>query len=83
VGCHFSVVLARNRVRRLFRTFFKHASTFNKVLSIGHRAPPCEAVTTYVIIQDAARIPDHGLLIFPFASALIEPAAINRRRFST
>jgi hypothetical protein len=37
VDGHFSVVLAGNGVGRRFGTFFKHASTFNKVFGFGHR----------------------------------------------
>ena len=33
---HFSVMPARNGVGRPFGTFFKHASTFNKVFGVGH-----------------------------------------------
>ena len=40
MGGHFSVVLAGNGVGRPFGTFFKHASTFDKVFGAGHGAPP-------------------------------------------
>jgi len=33
---HFSVMPARNGVGRPFGTFFKHASTFDKVFGVGH-----------------------------------------------
>jgi hypothetical protein len=43
VGGHFSVVLAGNWVACLVGTFFKHASTFDKVFfGIRHRKSPSE-----------------------------------------
>src|SRR5207247_11232900 len=41
VSGHLSVMLSGNWVTRPFRTFFKHASAFNKVLGCGQLAPPC------------------------------------------
>src|SRR6266403_4814291 len=41
MGRHFFVVLAGNGVGGPFRTLFKHASTLDKVFSVGHWAPPC------------------------------------------
>ena len=41
VSGHFSVMLPGNWVGCPFGTFFKHASAFNKVLGVGHWAPPC------------------------------------------
>ena len=45
MGCHFSVVLAGNWVARLVGTFFKHASTLDKIFGIGHRTTPGETNT--------------------------------------
>ena len=60
---HFSVVLAGNWIRGTFGTFFKHASTLDKVSGIGHREPPCEAVVLNVLLKMLARMSEHGLLI--------------------
>src|SRR5947207_1945518 len=60
-------MLARNRIRRPFGTFFKHASTFNKILSIGHWAPRCSVHLPKCIVEVLSGKPEHGLLIPSFA----------------
>jgi hypothetical protein len=53
MGRHFSVVLAGNGVARLVGTFFKHASTLDKVSGIGRRAnlPAKPPLPIYILLK--------------------------------
>jgi hypothetical protein len=62
VGRHSSVVLAGNGIARLVSTFFKHASTLDKVFGVGHRTPPSETVP-HLVFEVLFRTPEHGLLM--------------------
>jgi hypothetical protein len=63
VGCHFSVVLAGNRVARLVGTLCKRTSALD-IFGIGHRASPSETTPqTQIVFGMLCRTSEHGFLM--------------------
>src|SRR2546427_11066172 len=70
---------ARNGIQSPFGKFFKHASTFNKILSIGHWAPRCSVPLPKCIVKVLSGKPEHGLLIPSFAKRSASPNGFSSR----
>ena len=74
MGGHLAVVLPGNRVGRRFGTFFEHAGTFNKFVSICHGHLATEAIYPNIGSEVCARTSGHELLIIGW-----RPAGILQR----
>ena len=59
---HSSVVPAGNGIACLVSTFFKHASTLDKLFGVGHQTPPSETVPE-IVFEVLFRSSEHGLLM--------------------
>jgi hypothetical protein len=74
VDRHFSVVLAGNGVARSVGTFFKHASTLDKVFRVGHRTSLSETISA-CNVRDAA--PHVGAQTFDKATGTALPREVH------